>query len=93
MNYENMVMLNFFMTVALAFIAYRQHVIGGFRREREHEDIHQEIRNNNEYFNGRIDGLEDRIDRDMVEVYRDLDKLVQEQPKKNHKGINSRIPL
>ena len=93
MNYENIVMLNFFMTVGLMFITYRQYIIGGFHRQREREEIHQEIRNNNEYFNGRIDGLEDRMDRDMVEMYRDLDKLVQEQPKKNYKGINSRIPL
>ena len=54
MNYENIVMLNFFMTVALAFIAYRQNVIGGFRREREYEEIHQEIRNNMDYVNGGV---------------------------------------
>lgn len=93
MNYDNMVMLNFFMTIALAFIAYRQYVVSGFQREREREEIHQEIRNNMDYVSGRLDNLQDRVDRDMVEMYRDLDKLIQEQPKKNYKGINSRIPL
>jgi hypothetical protein len=93
MNFENIVILNFFMTVALAFIAYRQHVIGGFRREREYEEIHQEIRNNMDYVNGRLDNFEDRMDRDMVEVYRDIDKVLQPPPKKKYDGINSRIPL
>ncbi len=94
MNFENILILNFFITVALAFIMYRQHVVDGFRREREHEEIHQEIRNNMDYVNGRLDNFEDRMDRDMVEVYKDLDKLIQPTAiKKKYDGINSRIPL
>ena len=87
MNYENIVMLNFFMTVGLMFITYRQHVIGSFRREREREEIHQEIRNNIEYVNGRLDNFEDRMDRDMVEVYRDLNDMSKERPKKSKVNI------
>ena len=93
MNYENIVMLNFFMTVALAFIAYRQNVIGGFRREREYEEIHQEIRNNMDYVNGRLDNFEDRMDRDMIDLYKDIDRVTESLPKKKTTGINSRIPL
>jgi hypothetical protein len=93
MNIENIVMLNFFLTVALAFIAYRQHVVGGFRRERDNEEIHQEIRNSMDYVNGRLDNFEDRMDRDMIEIYRDLDAIQEERPKKKTTGLNSRIPL
>ena len=93
MNYENMVMLNFFMTVALAFIAYRQHVVGGFRRERDNEEIYQEIRNNMDYVNGRLDNFKDRIDRDMIDLYKDMDRVTESLPKKKTTGINSRIPL
>ena len=93
MNYENIVMLNFFITIALAFITYRQSVIGKFLREKEVEEMHQEIRNNMDYVNGRLDSFEDRMDRDMVEIYKDLNTLEQQQPKKCTKGLNSRIPL
>lgn len=91
MNFENFVLLNFVFTVGLAFMMYRQHVVGGFRRERETEEIHQEIRNNMDYVNGRLDNLQDRIDRDMIDLYRDLQAV--ENPKKNPKGLNSRIPF
>ena len=93
MNYENIVMLNFFMTVALAFIAYRQHVVGGFRRQREIEEIHQEIRNNMDYVNGRLDNFEDRMDRDLIDLYKDIDRVTESLPKKKTTGMNSRIPL
>ena len=93
MNYENIVMLNFFMTVALAFIAYRQHVVGGFRRERDNEEIHQEIRNSMDYVNGRLDNFEDRMDRDILDLYKDVDKVMDSLPKKKTTGMNSRIPL
>ena len=93
MNFENIVMLNFFMTVALAFIAYRQHVVGGFRRQREIEEIHQEIRNNMDYVNGRLDNFEDRMDRDLIDLYKDIDRVTESLPKKKTTGMNSRIPL
>ena len=93
MNTDNLLMLNFCLTVALAFIAYRQHVVGGFHRQREREEIHQEIRNNIDYVNRRFEELEDRHSRDLNEVYRDFDSLWRELPKKSTKGINSRIPL
>jgi hypothetical protein len=93
MNTDNMVMFNFILTVVLAFITYRQHVVGGFRREREREEIHQEIRNQTEYFNGRLDNFEDRMDRDMLDLYKDMDKVADALPKKKTTGLNSRIPL
>jgi hypothetical protein len=93
MNIDNMVMFNFILTVVLAFITYRQHVVGGFRREREIEETRQEIRNNMDYVNGRLDNLQDRIDRDMFDLYRDLQDVQDKNPKKNPKGINSRIPF
>jgi len=93
MNTDNMVMFNFIFTVVLAFITYRQHVVGGFRREREQEEIHQEIRNQSEYFNGRLDNFEDRMDRDMIELYKDMDFITDSLPKKKTTGLNSRIPL
>jgi hypothetical protein len=86
-------MFNFFMTVALAFIAYRQYVIGGFRRERENEELHQEIRNNMDYINGRLDNFEDRMDRDLIDLYKDMDRVAESLPKKKTTGMNSRIPL
>jgi hypothetical protein len=93
MNIDNMILLNFAFSVVLAFVVYRQYVIGGFRREREHEEIHQEIRNNMEYVNGRLDNLQDRIDRDMIELYRDLQEVEGKNRKKNPKGLDSRIPF
>jgi len=93
MNTDNMVMFNFILTVVLAFITYRQHVVGGFHRERETEETRQEIRNNMDYVNGRLDNLQDRIDRDMVDLYRDLQDVCDKNPKKNPKGLNSRIPF
>ena len=93
MNTDNMVMFNFILTVVLAFITYRQYVVGGFRREREIEETRQEIRNNMDYVNGRLDNLQDRIDRDMLDLYRDLQDVQDKNPKKNPKGINSRIPF
>ena len=91
MNTDNMVMFNFILTVVLAFVVYRQAVVYTFRRERENNEIHQEIRNNMDYVNGRLDNLQDRIDRDMIDLYRDLQAV--ENPKKNPKGLNSRIPF
>jgi hypothetical protein len=93
MNIENIVIFNFFLTVALAFIGYRQHVVGGFRRERDNEEIHQEIRNSMDYVNGRLDNFEDRMDRDMLDLYKDMDRVTDALPKKKTTGINSRIPL
>ena len=91
MSTEAFAVFNFMFTCVLAFMMYRHHVIGGFRRERETEEIHQEIRNNMDYVNGRLDNLQDRIDRDMIDLYRDLQAV--ENPKKNPKGLNSRIPF
>ena len=93
MNTDNMVMFNFILTVVLAFLVYRQAVVYTFRRERENEEMHQEIRNNMDYVNGRLDNLQDRIDRDMLDLYRDLQDVNDKNPKKNPKGINTRIPL
>jgi len=93
MNIDNMVMFNFILTVVLAFITYRQHVVGGFRRERETEEMHQEIRNNMDYVNGRLDNLQDRIDRDMIDLYRDLQEVEGKNRKKSPKGLDSRIPF
>jgi len=93
MNTDNLLLLNFIITVALAFIMYRQHVVGSFNRERESENIHQEIRNNMDYVDGRLNNFQDRIDRDMLDLYRDLQDVQDKNPKKNPKGINSRIPF
>lgn len=93
MNTDNMVMFNFILTVVLAFITYRQHVVGGFRRERETEEMHQEIRNNMDYVNGRLDNLQDRIDRDMLDLYRDLQDVETKNRKKSPKGLDTRIPF
>lgn len=93
MNTDNLVLLNFIFTIVLAFVAYRQTIVGKFQRERETEQLHQEIRNQSEYFNGRLDNFEDRMDRDMIEIYRDLDNMTQALPTKKTTGLNSRIPL
>lgn len=93
MNTDNLVLLNFMFTTVLAFIAYRQNIVGKFQRDREVEEIHQEIRNQTEYFNRRLDNFEDRMDRDMLEIYRDLDNTMEALPKKKTTGLNSRIPL
>jgi hypothetical protein len=93
MNTDNLVLLNFMFTTVLAFIAYRQNIVGKFEREREVEQMHQEIRNQSEYFNGRLDNFEDRMDRDVIELYNDMDKMTEALPKKKTTGLNSRIPL
>ncbi len=91
MNFENFVLLNFVLTVGIAFVMYRQHVIGVFRREREMEQVHQEIRNTMEYVNGRLDNLENRIDQQVYDLYRELNTL--HNPKKNSKGLSKEIPF
>jgi len=93
MNTDNLVLLNFMFTTVLAFIAYRQNIVGKFEREREVEQMHQEIRNQSEYFNGRLDNFEDRMDRDVIELYNDMDNMTEALPKKKTTGLNSRIPL
>lgn len=93
MNTDNLVLLNFIFTTVLAFIAYRQNIVGKFQRERETEQIHQEIRNQGEFFTDRLDSFQDRVDRDMLEIYRDLDNTMEALPKKKTTGLNSRIPL
>lgn len=93
MNTDNLVLLNFIFTIVLAFVAYRQNIIGKFQRERETEELHQEIRNNVDYINGKLNEMEDRHDRDLMEIYRDLDNMTETLPKKKTTGLNSRIPL
>jgi hypothetical protein len=93
MNTDNMILLNFMFTTVLAFIAYRQLILGKFEREREIEQMHQEIRNNMDYINGKVNEIEDRHDRDLLEIYRDLDNTMEALPKKKTTGLNSRIPL
>jgi sensor domain CHASE-containing protein len=93
MNLDNIVMFNFILTVVLAFLVYRQAVVYTFRRERENDEMHQEIRNNMDYVNGRLDNLQDRIDRDMLELYRDLEQVEDKPRKKNPKGLDSRLPF
>jgi Na+/phosphate symporter len=93
MNTDNLVLLNFMFTTVLAFIAYRQLIVGKFEREREIEQIHQEIRNNADFINNKMNELEDRHDRDLMEIYRDLDNMTDTLSKKKTTGLNSRIPL
>ena len=93
MNTDNMILLNFIFTTVLAFVAYRQNIVGKFQRERENQQIHQEIRNQSEFFADRLDSFQDRVDRDMLEIYRDLDNMTQALPTKKTTGLNSRIPL
>ena len=93
MNTDNMILLNFIFTTVLAFVAYRQNIVGKFQREREIEQIHQESRNQSEFFADRLDSFQDRVDRDMLEIYRDLDNMTQALPTKKTTGLNSRIPL
>ena len=92
MNTDNMILLNFMFTTVLAFIAYRQLILGKFEREREVEQLHQEIRNNMDYINSKVNELEDRHDRDLMEIYRDLDNMAESLPVKKTTGLNSRIP-
>ena len=92
MNTDNLVLLNFMFTTVLAFIAYRQNIVGKFQREREIEEMHQEIRNNMDYITSKVNELEDRHDRDLLEIYRDLDNTMEALPKKKTTGLNSRIP-
>jgi len=92
MNTDNLVLLNFMFTTVLAFIAYRQNIVGKFQREREIEGMHQEIRNNMDYITSKVNELEDRHDRDLLEIYRDLDNTMEALPKKKTTGLNSRIP-
>ena len=93
MNTDNIILLNFIFTTVLAFVAYRQNIVGKFQREREIEQIHQESRNQSEFFADRLDSFQDRVDRDMLEIYRDLDNMTQALPTKKTTGLNSRIPL
>ena len=93
MNTDNLVLLNFMFTTVLAFVAYRQNIVGKFQRDREVEEIHQEIRNNMDYVNARLDNFEDRMDRDLIELYKDMDRMTDSLPKKKTTGMNSRIPL
>ena len=93
MNTDTMVLISIMYTSVLAFLAYRQLVVGKFEREREVEQIHQEIRNQGEYFTDRLESFQDRVDRDMLEIYRDLDNTMEALPKKKTTGLNSRIPL
>jgi hypothetical protein len=46
-----------------------------------------------DYINGKVNELEDRHDRDLLEIYRDLDNTMEALPKKKTTGLNSRIPL
>lgn len=93
MNTDNLVLLNFIFTTVLAFVAYRQNIVGKFERERETEQLHQEIRNNVDHVNDKLNSFEDRHDRDMMEIYRDLDNMTQALSTKKTTGLNSRIPL
>ena len=93
MNTDNMILLNFIFTTVLAFVAYRQNIVGKFQRERETEQIHQEIRNQSEFFADRLDSFQNSMDRDVIQLYNDMDKMTEALPKKKTTGLNSRIPL
>lgn len=93
MNTDNMILLNFIFTTVLAFVAYRQNIVGKFQRERENQQIHQEIRNQSEFFADRLDSFQNSMDRDVIQLYNDMDKMTEALPKKKTTGLNSRIPL
>ena len=93
MNFENFVLVNFILTVGLAFLVYRQAVVYTFRRERENEEIRQEIRNQSEYFNRRVDEVESETWRHLNRIEDTVLDMKEQQPKKGTKGLNSRIPL
>jgi len=93
MNFENFVLVNFILTVGLAFLVYRQAVVYTFRRERETREIHQEIRNQSEYFNRRVDEVEAETWRHLNRIEDTVLDMKEQQSKKGTKGLNSRIPL
>lgn len=93
MNTDNLVFFNFVFSVVLAFVVYRQYVIGGFRRQKEIEEIHQEIRNQSEYFNRRVDEVESETWRHLNRIEDTVLDMKEQQSKKGTKGLNSRIPL
>lgn len=89
MNIENMLLLNFIFTVGLAFWALRTTMNMRHDTERHFEQVREEIRNN-------INILEDKINRDADYLQREVDVLheqVYNATKKKTTGINSRIPM
>ena len=89
MNLENMLLLNFIFTIGLAFWALRTTMNMRHDTERYLEQTHQEIRNN-------VNILEEKINRDVEYLQREVDVLheqVYNATKKKTTGINSRIPL
>ena len=89
MNIENMLLLNFIFTVGLAFWALRTIMNMRYDTERHFEQAHQEIRNN-------VNILEEKINRDVDYLQREVDVLHEQlhnATKKKTSGINSRIPL
>ena len=93
MNTDNLLLLNFILIVALAFVVYRQAVVYTFRSEREIQEIHQEIRNQAESFDRRIESTEQVLWRNIDQLHETVYKIQDEQPKKSTKGLNSRIPF
>lgn len=89
MNIENMLLLNFIFTVGLAFWTLRTTMSMRHDTERYLEQTHQEIRNN-------VNILEEKINRNVDYLQREVDVLheqVYNATKKKTTGINSRIPL
>ena len=89
MNLENMLLLNFIFTVGFAFWTLRTTMSMRHDTERYLEQTHQEIRNN-------VNILEEKINRDVEYLQREVDVLHQQlytATKKKTTGINSRIPL
>ena len=89
MNLENMLLLNFIFTVGLAFWTLRTTMSMRHDAERYLEQTHQEIRNN-------ANILEEKINRDVDYLQREVDVLHEQlhnATKKKTTGINSRIPL
>ncbi len=93
MSTEAFTVFNFMLTCVLGFIVYRQHVVGGFENQRKIEEIHQEIRNQTESFDRRVEATEDAIWRNIDQLHETVYKIQDQQPKKSTKGLNSRIPF
>lgn len=93
MSTEAFVVFNFMFTCVLAFFMYRQHVVGGYENIRKIEELHQEIRNQAESFDRRLETTDDAIWRNIDQLHETVYKIQDTQPKKNTKGLNSRIPF
>jgi len=93
MSTEVFALINFVFTSVLAFMMYRYYVLNGFENQKRNEEIHQEMRNQMESVNGRLDNFENRINRDLMDMYREMNSITEALPKKKTTGRNSQIPF